>query len=833
MANTKQGEFKFILSTDITQKVKIKISHITGRRYLPHPSSDLDVWMTSPYIPYSGLYTNLDGARRDVSDLYVSCVLFAEGKPLCLPELTSHKPFINGEYRWDETLTLPLKYCELPLLTQVVITVWDIFGPRQATPVGGTTFFLFGKNATLRKGRQKLVLWEGKEGDGSKITSTPGKAPKLKELDRLEKLQKRYDRGLIQHVDWLDSYTREQISKISATERDRDPNSLFLFVECPEFEYPVVFRELKYPVASSTLPSGNTIVLVYDSELNKDNPVENKYLKLVRSNRLRNLLDRDLKPGSKEREQINTILKYPPTKHLSEKEKEVMWRFRYYLSQDPKALSKFLRCVDFSDANEAKQGLELMVKWAPIGIDDALELLSFNFQDEQVRHAAVERLRSADDEELRHYLLQLVQAMKYEKLENISNAPLTSFLITRGVSNFQLGCYLHWYLTVESCLTTSKYANLYRRILNAYNMQLQSVVSQKAGHETLRQQDWLVTRLSALVTELKASRLDRMARIERMRVLLSPGSEYGDLSSFAPMTLPVNPFLEVVGIAHENAHIYKSAKAPVGLRFKLKDGGQYAVMFKTGDDLRQDQLIIQLISLMDRLLKKENLDLKLTPYKVIATAEEDGMVELVTPSEPLASVLRQYDGDIRKFLRTHNPDDEGPFGISHEVIDNFVKSCAGYCVITYILGIGDRHLDNLLLTPNGNLFHIDFGYILGNDPKVLPPPMKLCKEMVEGMGGANSKHYLQFKQFCCEAYNILRKSANLILNLFSLMVDANIPNISIDPEKSILKVQEKFRLELTDEEASQTLLLLLNESVSALFPVINEYVHKWAQYWRS
>jgi len=30
----------------------------------------------------------------------------------------------------------------------------------------------------------------------------------------------------------------------------------------------------------------------------------------------------------------------------------------------------------------------------------------------------------------------------------------------------------------------------------------------------------------------------------------------------------------------------------------------------------------------------------------------------------------------------------------------------------------------------GNLFHIDFGYILGRDPKPLPPPMKLSKEMV-------------------------------------------------------------------------------------------------------
>lgn len=47
-----------------------------------------------------------------------------------------------------------------------------------------------------------------------------------------------------------------------------------------------------------------------------------------------------------------------------------------------------------------------------------------------------------------------------------------------------------------------------------------------------------------------------------------------------------------------------------------------------------------------------------------------------------------------------------------------------------------RHLDNLLLRDDGRLFHVDFGFILGKDPKPFPPPMKLCKEMVEAMGGA-------------------------------------------------------------------------------------------------
>lgn len=168
------------------------------------------------------------------------------------------------------------------------------------------------------------------------------------------------------------------------------------------------------------------------------------------------------------------------------------------------------------------------------------------------------------------------------------------------------------------------------------------------------------------------------------------------------------------------------------------------------------------------------------------------------------------------------------------VLDTFVKSCAGYCVITYLLGVGDRHLDNVLLTTDGHLFHIDFGFIFGYDPKPSPPPMKFTKEMIEAMGGSQSKSYLEFRKFCCLAFNILRKHSNLILNLLSLMGDAGIPHLGSgeDVEKNLLKVQDKFQLDLSDEDAERYILSLIDESERALFPRLLDTMHIWATYWR-
>ena len=175
-------------------------------------------------------------------------------------------------------------------------------------------------------------------------------------------------------------------------------------------------------------------------------------------------------------------------------------------------------------------------------------------------------------------------------------------------------------------------------------------------------------------------------------------------------------------------------------------------------------------------------------------------------------------------------------------MDTYVKSVAGYCVITYLLGVGDRHLDNLLLAPDGHFFHIDFGYILGRDPKPMAPLMKLSREMVEGMGGAqpgNESQFEAFRQYAFTALTTLRRSSSLILNLFALMQDAQIPGLQFpgaaegDDMIAVRKVEERFKLDVTEDEALVWFGQLVEREMGAWGGRVIDKLHAYTQGWRA
>ncbi|XP_041990822.1 phosphatidylinositol 3-kinase, root isoform isoform X1 [Salvia splendens] len=818
-----RNEFRFFLSCDINLPVTFKIERLEGKlsaRKPPDSADDCNIEEKKP-------------------ELYVESLLYIDGAPFGLPMRTRFLSLGRLEsggpsYCWNELITLSTKYRDLTANSQLAVTVYDVSCGKDEELVGGATIHLFNMKKQLKTGKHKLRLWAGEEADGSINTNTPGKVPKEErgELERLEKLVNKYERGQIQRVDWLDRLAFKAMERIKERESLKNGSShLYVIIDFCSFEHRVVFQESGANfIIPSPIASTNELVTVWDPEVGKVNPSEHKQLKLARSLN-RGIIDRDLKPSITERKSIQRILRYPPTRTLTGEEKQLLWKFRFSLMAEKRALTKFLRCVEWSDVQEAKQALELMGKWETIDVCDALELLSPVFESEEVRAYAVSVLERADDEELQCYLLQLVQALRFERSDK---SRLSYFLVERSLCNTDLASFLRWYVAVE--LHDHPYA---RRFYSTYELLEESMLklgpsanSDEDGFklwQSLVRQTELTAQLCSITRDVRNVRGGTQKKIEKLRQLLS--GLLSELTYFdEPIRSPLAPRVLITGIIPSESSIFKSALHPLRLTFRTASGGSCKIIFKKGDDLRQDQLVIQMVSLMDRLLKLENLDLHLTPYRVLATGHDEGMLEFI-PSKSLAQILSEHRS-ITSYLQKFYPDEDGPFGITATCLETFIKSCAGYSVITYILGIGDRHLDNLLLQDDGRLFHVDFGFILGRDPKPFPPPMKLCKEMVEAMGGAESQYYTRFKSYCCEAYNILRKSSNLILNLFHLMAGSNIPDIASDPEKGILKLQEKFRLDLDDEESIHFFQDLINESVSALFPQMVETIHRWAQYWR-
>ena len=71
---------------------------------------------------------------------------------------------------------------------------------------------------------------------------------------------------------------------------------------------------------------------------------------------------------------------------------------------------------------------------------------------------------------------------------------------------------------------------------------------------------------------------------------------------------------------HINKLIF-DAKLPLWVVFNNADanGLPIYIIFKSGDDLRQDMLTLQMIRIMDKLWKKEGLDLQMSPYGCIST----------------------------------------------------------------------------------------------------------------------------------------------------------------------------------------------------------------------
>uniref|UniRef100_A0A671VTP3 Phosphatidylinositol-4-phosphate 3-kinase catalytic subunit type 2 beta n=1 Tax=Sparus aurata TaxID=8175 RepID=A0A671VTP3_SPAAU len=492
--------------------------------------------------------------------------------------------------------------------------------------------------------------------------------------------------------------------------------------------------------------------------------------------------------------QLQDVLHKKAVFWLTVEDKRLLWEKKAFCQAESAALPLVLASAPCWQWSCLPDIYALLRQWACLGHLDALGLLHASFPDQELRRTAVQWMDSISDPELLDFLPQLVQALKYECYLDSS---LVRFLLRRAIADVRIAHYLFWLL--KDNLQDSQFSARYQHLLAA----LLCCVGRGLREEVDRQ-CWLVSVLAKVAHKVRESTPSSRQCV--LREGLEEMKQFFSVNSSC--RLPLNPALLVTGIN-----------------------------IQSGDDLRQDMLTLQVIRIMNKIWIQEGLDMRMVIFKCFSTGRGRGMVEMIPHADTLRKIQVEHgvtgsfkDRPLADWLQKHNPTDEQ----YDKAVENFIYSCAGCCVATYILGICDRHNDNIMLKTSGHMFHIDFGKFLGHaqmfgNIKRDRAPFVFTSDMAYVINGGDkpSSRFHDFVDLCCEAYNLIRKHTHLFLNLLGLMLSCGIPELSdLDDLKY---VYDALRPHESEADATMYFTRLIESSLGSVATKLNFFIHNLAQ----
>ncbi|KTF84210.1 hypothetical protein cypCar_00019061 [Cyprinus carpio] len=241
--------------------------------------------------------------------------------------------------------------------------------------------------------------------------------------------------------------------------------------------------------------------------------------------------------------------------------------------------------------------VSLLRKWPELPAIHALELLDYSFPDPHARSFTIRCLRKLSDDELFQYLLQLVQVLKYE---SYLDCDLTCFLLERALANKKIGHFLFWHLRSEMHVPS---------VSLRFGLILEAYCRGSIFHiKSLIKQNEALNKMKALNDFVKSGsqKATRIQTTEDMKVCIKQDTYMEALSD---VVSPLNPSIVLCELCADKCKFMDSKMKPLWLMYKNKYDN-VGIIFKNGDDLRQDMLTLQMIQLMDVLWKTEGLDLR-------------------------------------------------------------------------------------------------------------------------------------------------------------------------------------------------------------------------------
>ncbi|KAH9484268.1 Phosphatidylinositol 4-kinase pik1 [Psilocybe cubensis] len=253
-----------------------------------------------------------------------------------------------------------------------------------------------------------------------------------------------------------------------------------------------------------------------------------------------------------------------------------------------------------------------------------------------------------------------------------------------------------------------------------------------------------------------------------------------------------------------------------------------SVIVKTGGDLRQEQLAVQLIREFQCIWAEEKCPCWVKYFRILITGATSGLVETITDAVSIHSIKKaEYAKRLASgrlghvtlmdhFVSTYGEPQSAKFVRAQK---NFSKSLAGYSIVTYLLQVKDRHNGNILIDRDGHLIHIDFGFILSNTPGNIgfeAAPFKLPPEYVEVLGGVTGPAFIEFKTLFRQGFEAARKHCDRIITLVELMQkDSMLPCFAISGEQTANQLRDRFQPTLTHALIGDHINRLIDSSLGS------------------
>jgi cell cycle checkpoint protein MEC1 len=251
--------------------------------------------------------------------------------------------------------------------------------------------------------------------------------------------------------------------------------------------------------------------------------------------------------------------------------------------------------------------------------------------------------------------------------------------------------------------------------------------------------------------------------------------------------------------------VLSSMQQPRHLYIKGSNGMNYGILCKPNDDLRKDAKLMEFTTMIDHLLKKdydsEQRKLHIKTYAVIPLNENYGIIEWVDHSRTMRDILKIHYSNINinldvpvirkvldmdcevvekanafksKILSKYPPVlynwfiENFPDPSSwYDARNNYTRTTAVMSMVGYMLGLGDRHGENILFNEkDGGILHVDFDCLFEKGLELSVPervPFRLTQNMVDAFGITGVEG--TFRKSCEVALSLIRGNETTLMNI--------------------------------------------------------------------